>query len=290
MRAHWRGFFAVTTPSSRSPSSGRASGKASIPPMIVPTFAASTHETRPLKKRLPSTSTVAFIRRAPRFFMPVYRYAARPSRSLRPRSAWAIIRASNPAPAITVKRSPFTEPVSMRRRCPCNPIRTASVMSSGICRFIARRFAVPAGRIATAVSVPATASMQRWTVPSPPQTNSTSTPRSAARRACSGARRLFFTSCHIGAVTPSASRTFRSSGRPPPRLLRECATTATFGMPDPHSPAVPLTPSASGPRTARRYRRRPGQARPASSRTRRMAGFAGSASPCRCRPPATPGG
>src|SRR6266702_8557238 len=72
-RAQSTGFFAVTTPSSSSPSSGRAPGKASIPPSIVPTFAASTHETGPLKKRSPSTSTVAFIRRAPRFLIPVYR-------------------------------------------------------------------------------------------------------------------------------------------------------------------------------------------------------------------------
>ena len=51
----------------------------------------------------------------------------------------------------------------------------------------ASRFAVPAGRMATAVSVPATASMQRWTVPSPPQTNITSAPLAAARRAQEGA-------------------------------------------------------------------------------------------------------
>ena len=93
-----------------------------------------------------------------------------------PRPASEIIRASNPAPAITAKCSPFTDPVSIRRRSPRNPTRTASARSSGICRFMARRFAVPAGRMATAVSVPATASMQRWTVPSPPQANSTSAP------------------------------------------------------------------------------------------------------------------
>ena len=72
---------------------------------------------------------------------------------------------------------------------------------------------MPAGRIATAVSVPATASMQRWTVPSPPQTNSTSAPRAAARRACSGAWRLFFTSYHSGSVTPSGGQDLPELGQ-----------------------------------------------------------------------------
>ena len=48
--------------------------------------------------------------------------------------------------------------------------------------------------------------MQRWTEPSPPQTNSTSAPLAAARRAYLGARRLFFTSYHSGSVTPSTAR------------------------------------------------------------------------------------
>jgi hypothetical protein len=97
---------------------------------------------------------------------------------------------------------------------------------------------VPAGRIATATFVPATASMQRWTVPSPPQTNSTSAPCATARRAYSGAKRLLVTSFQIGSVTPSSASTFRSSGKPPPNFLRECATTATSVMPGSHpSPA-----------------------------------------------------
>lgn len=76
------------------------------------------------------------------------------------------LRASKPAPAVTAKRSPFTDPVSNRRRSPFRPTRTASVSSAGICRFVARRLAVPAGRIARTAFVPATASMHRWTVPS----------------------------------------------------------------------------------------------------------------------------
>ena len=57
---------------------------------------------------------------------------------------------------------------------------------------------MPAGNIATAVPVPATALIQRWTVPSPPQTNSTSAPSATARRAHAGALRLLVTSYQIG--------------------------------------------------------------------------------------------
>src|SRR5580692_10686539 len=154
-----------------------------------------------------------------------------------PRSASEIIRASKPAPAITAKRSPFTEPVSSLRRSPCSPTSTASARSCGTFRFAASRFAVPAGRIAMAVSVPATASMQRWTVPSPPQTNSTAAPLAAARRAYLGARRLLVTSYQSGSVTPSEARISRSSDRPPPRVLPEWATTATSAIRSDLSPA-----------------------------------------------------
>ena len=53
---------------------------------------------------------------------------------------------------------------------------TACSMSCGMPRFVASRFAVPAGRIASAASEPAAASMQRCTVPSPPQTKISSRP------------------------------------------------------------------------------------------------------------------
>jgi hypothetical protein len=49
-----------------------------------------------------------------------------------------------------------------------------------------------------------------------------------------------------------------------------------------------VRPFASGPRTARRHRRRRGRARPAASGTPRTAGPAGSAAPCRCRRNRTP--
>src|ERR1700722_2953069 len=157
--------------------------------------------------------------------------------SFAPRSASAIIRASKPDPAITMKRSPLTDPVSSRRRSPCSPTWTASARSCGTWRFSASRLAVPAGGIATPVSVPATASTQRWTEPSPPQTNSTSTPLAAARRAYLGARRLLSTSYHSGSVTPSRARISRSSGRPPPKLFAAGGTTATSAIGSDLSPA-----------------------------------------------------
>ena len=45
---------------------------------------------------------------------------------------------------------------------------------------------MPAGRIASGVSEPASASMQRWTMPSPPQTKISSAPSSSARFTCFG--------------------------------------------------------------------------------------------------------
>jgi hypothetical protein len=70
VRAHSTGFFAVTTPSSRSPSPGCAPGKASTPPRSLVTFSTRTHDNRPLKKRLPSASMAALTRRALRFRRP----------------------------------------------------------------------------------------------------------------------------------------------------------------------------------------------------------------------------
>jgi hypothetical protein len=49
-----------------------------------------------------------------------------------------------------------------------------------------------------------------------------------------------------------------------------------------------VRPFASGPRTARTHRTPGGRARPAASGTRRTAGSAGSAAPCRCRRSRTP--
>ena len=74
---------------------------------------------------------------------------------------------------------------------------------------------------------PAGASMQRCTMPSPPHTNTRSAPSASALRTRFGAFFDFGTSYQRGSTTPSAASTERNSVSPPPRVLPECATTAT---------------------------------------------------------------
>ena len=157
-------------------------------------------------------------------------------RSFMPLSASRIISASSPAPAITAKCSPFKVPVSIARRSPCRPMRTASGRSVGTPRLVASRFAVPAGRIATSTSDPASASMQRCTVPSPPHTKTRPAPFSSASRAQSGACLLFATS-NQGDRYPAASRRSRNSPIPPPNVFPECAITATVLICPPFVPS-----------------------------------------------------
>ena len=96
----------------------------------------------------PSTLTSAANGFERRFSDPVQTYAARPNRSFKPPSpASRIIAASKPAPAMTAKRSPLKRPTSSLRRSPLRPISTALSMSFGIPKLVAKRFAVPAGRI-----------------------------------------------------------------------------------------------------------------------------------------------
>ena len=147
--------------------------------------------------------------------------------SFNPASASRIIKASRPVPAITAKCSPFIRPTSSRRREPFSPTATASSRSFGMPRFVAKRLAVPAGRMARATGAPATASMTRWTVPSPPHTKIRSAPFFTSLRARSGASLLFGTSYHIGSLIPWVASVLRSSSRPPPSVFAECAITPT---------------------------------------------------------------
>ena len=55
-------------------------------------------------------------------------------------------------------------------------------MEDGTPRLVAKRFAVPAGMIASVTPVPASASMHRCTLPSPPHTRTRSAPSFAASR------------------------------------------------------------------------------------------------------------
>ena len=145
-----------------------------------------------------------------------------------PPSTSRVMRASRPAPAMTAKCSPFIFPRSSRRSRPESPTWTASPMSSGMPRFEAKRFAVPAGRIASRASVPAMASTARCIIPSPPQTKIVSAPSASAFSTRSGAYLLLGTSVHSGSVTPARSSVSRSSSSPPPIDLPACAMTATL--------------------------------------------------------------
>ena len=209
------------------PSSGRASGKRSTPPKTSPRLPSRMQVALPSYQSVPSTSISAPKPAARRLRDPLHRYATRPSRSLRS-SASRIIAASNPAPAITAKRSLPKRPTSRRRRSPRSPTATARSMSFGIPRLVANRFAVPAGTTARLASEPASTSMHRRTVPSPPQAKTRSAPAPSARRTWSGAFLAFGTSYHSGSSTPARASARRSSGRPPPRRFSAWATTATF--------------------------------------------------------------
>jgi hypothetical protein len=180
------------------------------------------------------------------------------------RSASEIIRGLKPVPVITVKRSPFAEPVSARRRSRATrpAPRRDRVESAG---------SPPAGRRSPRAGSrpPRPSPRPRRCSAGPCRRRPRRTERQAslaAARCALGARRLSLTSYHSGSVTPSRARISRSSERCPPRLFRECATTAMA--------ATGLRPSASGPRTARTHRRPPGRARLPASGTRRTAGSA----------------
>src|SRR4029077_10092413 len=77
---------------------------------------------------------------------------------------------------------------------------------------------------------PATTSMQRWTVPSPPQTKMSSAPSASARRTSRGAALLFGTSRQYGSSMPCRSSSLRSSSKPPPNVFPACAITAIFDI------------------------------------------------------------
>ncbi len=136
---------------------------------------------------------------------------------------------------------------------------------------------MPAGRTAIVAPVPASTSAQRCTIPSPPQTNTTSAPASRAARACFGACLLFNTSYHRGSSTPWARRTSRSSVRPPPSCLRVWAITATVVMPTPPAAGRGAVTQARGRHRGVRER--------SSSLATRTAKTAMASAPTPIRPP-----
>ena len=111
-------------------------------------------------------------------------YAGAPNRAFNVVDALSIIAASKPMPAITANTCPSTSPTSSRRR-PCSTANfTPAAGSSGRPRLVASKFPVPAGSTANAASVPTRPAITERTVPSPPQTKTSSAPCATACRAC----------------------------------------------------------------------------------------------------------
>ena len=148
--------------------------------------------------------------------------------------------ASKPAPAMTANRSPFMLATSIARSRPSSPVTTAPSMSFGMPRLDASRFAVPAGTIATVVPVPASVSMQRCAIPSPPHTKKWSAPCSSRRRTCFGALRLFGTSAQSGSRDAVAGERAAKLG--------EAALDALAGVRDDGDPAHERALPCSGSR------------------------------------------
>ena len=129
---------------------------------------------------------------------------------------------------------------------------------------------MPAGRIAIVASVPASASTQRCTMPSPPQTNTRSAPSvdralaPASAPSCSSAPRT-----RAGRRRLARASTSRSSPSPPPSDFPECATTATEVTRSP--PGERATATA---RTHHEQRDEPGTRNRAARRSRRRSGSA----------------
>ena len=134
-------------------------------------------------------------------------------RSLRS-SASRIIAASKPTPAMTAKRSPAKRPTSSAPARAASPIaHRAARCPSGCPRFVAKRFAVPAGMTArrgVAAGELADAAAHR-AVAAPREDESA--PSSRARRDLPGAFLALGTSYHSGSGCPRSARTRRSSGQ-----------------------------------------------------------------------------
>ena len=92
---------------------------------------------------------------------------------------------------------------------------------------------MPAGKIASGVSEPARASIERWTVPSPPQTKSSSAPLCECTLHLLGREPALRHLDPHRICDPWRSSSRRSSGRPPPKDLPACATTATLVISQP---------------------------------------------------------
>ena len=205
-----------------------------MPPTIVPTLPTSTHVASPWNHVVPSTTMRVSTGFSRRCRAPVQTYAARPTRSLRSRSASRIINASNPTPAITRNRSPLIRPTSRTRWCPLRPTRTAPSTSLGIAEVGGEEVRRAGGddrhrragagqHVGAALHHPVAAPHEHQVGPG-----------------LEGGADLFRCLFALRHLVPQGvvdrrgrARTSRSSVSPPPSCLRVWATTATVVMPTP---------------------------------------------------------
>jgi len=101
-------------------------------------------------------------------------------------------------------------------------MRTPSAVSLGKPKLRASRLPVPAGKTASAASLPAIPSTLERTVPSPPHTKTTSAPPAIARRTCPAPGSCAVVSNQTGAGHPASARivsmTLRRSATPATRI------------------------------------------------------------------------
>ncbi len=101
-------------------------------------------------------------------------------------------------------------------------MRTPSAVSLGKPKLRASRLPVPAGKTASAASLPAIPSTLERTVPSPPHTKTTSAPPAIARRTCPAPGSCAVVSNQTGAGHPASARivsmTLRRSATPSTRI------------------------------------------------------------------------
>ena len=128
---------------------------------------------------------------------------------------------------------------------------TAPAMSLGMPRFVASRLAVPAGTMAIVAPVPASASMHRCAMPSPPQTKKWSAPPAQQL-----ARPAWAPSCS-SAPRPTAGRSRRAGracgaarGRPPSMRLAGVGDDGDRGHDRPPPGARPRRAAAARPAIA----------------------------------------
>ena len=198
-----------------------------MPPMTLPTLPTSTQLASPSNHSLPSTRiTVAGRGRPRRFLAPVHDVRERPDAVLHARRRR---RGSSSAskPGAGHHREVLAVDACRGRAAPARRAGRSGRRPRGPsgCRGWSRAgWRCRPGGSRPSPSMPASASTQRCTMPSPPHTKTRSAPFSSICSTASGAFRLFGTSDHSGSLAPSA--------RQDPSQLTEAAAERLPGVGD----------------------------------------------------------